>query len=144
MMDRATHRALVEAGYAPLNRYVQKYSASAVEFHLPTLPPSKNTLRQRTQTGIARKDTYKSWINSAGKELMAQRVRGIKGPYKLSIQAVRPDKRRRDLGNLLEAIEDFLTTMHVIEDDSLSEMISMRWVTTGTGVTVRVETASVE
>lgn len=117
---------------------------TAIEFHLPTLPPSKNDLRDRTDTGIARSKKYKSWVKNAGKEMMVQRVRGIKGPYKLTIQAVRPDKRRRDLGNILEATEDLLTTMHVIEDDSLSELITMRWVTIGEGVTIRVEPAGVE
>jgi Holliday junction resolvase RusA-like endonuclease len=115
-----------------------------IEFHLPTLPPSKNALRQRTKTGIARTDDYKSWIKNAGKEMQVQRVRGVKGPYKLTIQAVRPNRKRRDLGNLLEATEDLLTTMHVIEDDSLSEMIVMRWLTVGSGVTIRVEAAGVE
>jgi len=114
-----------------------------IEFHLPTLPPSKNDLRRRTFDGIARTDKYKSWIKNAGKEMMVQRVRGIQGPYKLTIQAVRPNKKKRDLGNLLEATEDLLTTMHVIEDDSLSEMIVMRWLTVGSGVTIRVERAGV-
>lgn len=115
-----------------------------IEFHLPTLPPSKNDLRQRTKTGIARTKKYESWIKNAGKEMMVQRVRGVKGPYKLTIQAVRPNRKRRDLGNLLEATEDLLTTMHVIDDDSFSELIVMRWVTTGEGVTIRVEAAGVE
>lgn len=117
---------------------------TAVEFHLPTLPPSKNALRKRTRNGIAREDSYEKWIVNAGKELQVQNIkrsRGIKGPYKLTINAVRPDNRKRDLGNILEATEDFLTTHGLIEDDSLSEMISLRWVTTGEGVTVRVETA---
>lgn len=115
-----------------------------IKFHLPTLPPSKNDLRQRTHTGIARTDNYSSWIKNAGKEMMVQRVRSVKGPYKLTIQAVRPDNKKRDLGNLLEATEDLLTTMHIIDDDSKSEMIIMRWVTVGAGVTIRVESAGVE
>lgn len=117
---------------------------TAVEFHLPTLPPSKNDLHVRTWSGIAQSKEYKSWRKNAGKEIMVQRVRGVKGRYKLTIQAVRPDKRKRDLGNILEATEDLLTMMRIVEDDSMSEMICMRWVTTGVGVNVRVETAGVE
>ncbi len=112
-----------------------------IEFHLPTLPPSKNDLRQRTWTGISRTKEYKAWRKNAGKEIMIQRIRGVKGPYKLTIQAVRPDKRHRDLGNLLEATEDLLTMMRIVEDDSLSEDIHLKWIKVGTGVVIRVEAA---
>lgn len=119
-----------------------------IELHFQTLPPSKNDLHQRTSAGIARSKRYASWLKNAGKEIMAQRARGQKcvhGPYKLTILALRPnDKRRHDLGNLLEATEDLLTHVHVIDDDSLSEMISLRWVTNGSAYTVRVEPAGVE
>jgi len=116
-----------------------------IELHLP-LPPSKNALRKRTKTGIARSQRYEDWLFDAGFMALAQR-RGqgeIPGHYKLSIDAVRPDNRKRQLGNLLEATEDLLTSVGIIKVDSLSEMISMRWVTTGEGVTVRIEPAGVE
>jgi Holliday junction resolvase RusA-like endonuclease len=118
-----------------------------IELHLP-YPPSKNQLRKRTRTGVARTDHYRDWLENAGKEIMVQRARkprGVKGRYKLSIQAVRPAiVRKRDLGNLLEATEDLLTAMQVVEDDSLSEMITLRWVTTGSPFVVRVEPAGLE
>lgn len=118
---------------------------TAIEFHLPTLPPSKNDLRKRTHNGIARKDTYKSWLKNTGKEFMVQRVQNkVKGPYKLTVQAVRPDERRRDLANLLESLSDALHIYHVTDDDAYAEFISLRWVTVGQGVTVRVETAGAE
>jgi len=116
-----------------------------IELHLP-LPPSKNALRKRTKTGIARSQRYEDWLFDAGFMALAQR-RGqgeIPGRYKLSIDAVRPDDKRRDLGNLLEATEDLLTSVRIIQDDSLSEMISMRWVTQGEGITVRIEKAGVK
>ena len=116
-----------------------------IELRLP-LPPSKNALRQRTKTGIARTGRYEDWLFDAG-FLAIQQRRGqgkIPGRYKLSIEAVRPDDRKRDLGNLLEATEDLLTAVGIIPDDSFSEMISMRWVTGGEGITVRIENAGVE
>jgi len=46
----------------------------------------------------------------------------------MTIRAVRPDKRRRDLANLEKAISDLLVDHKVIEDDSLIESLSMEWV----------------
>lgn len=112
----------------------------AVEFHLPTLPPSKNELRQRTFDGISRTKKYKSWRVNAGKEIMIQRVRHIKGPYRLRIFACRAERGQRDLGNILEATEDLLQWMRVIENDRKSEEIILRWETAvPNGVSIRVE-----
>ena len=41
--------------------------------------------------------------------------------------ARRPDKRRRDLGNLEKVVSDFLQDMKIIEDDSLAESILLEW-----------------
>lgn len=114
-----------------------------IELHLP-YPPSKNDLRNYGRGRVYKTDRYAEWLSVAGKMIMAQRCGGVPGRYKLTIQAMRPDRRKRDLGNLLEATEDLLKSVGVIEDDSLSEMISLRWVTTGGPFTVRVEPAGVE
>ncbi len=115
-----------------------------IEFHLPTLPPSKNALRVRTRRGIARSKTYEAWLAEFGWEMKIQRIRKVEGPYKLTLQAVRPDKRRRDLANLLESVSDALHTHKITDDDSQAEMVVMRWVTVGAGVSIRVEPAGVE
>lgn len=114
-----------------------------VELTLP-YPPSANRLWVRARQGMRRSDHYTAWLKEAGWLALAQRPGKITGPYKLAINAVRPDKRRRDLGNLLKATEDLLVSIGLIEDDSKSEMIVMRWVTTGEGVTIRIEPAGVE
>ena len=75
---------------------------------------------------------------------MAQRPGGIKGPYALSILAKRPDKRRRDIDNLIKPISDLLMTVGVIEDDSDCDLVSARWVTIGDGVRVLITPAGVE
>src|ERR1035441_3525931 len=114
-----------------------------VELQLP-YPPTANKLWTRTRQGMRRTDSYNNWLQCAGWAVIQQRPKKIRGHYKISITAVRPDKRRRDLGNLLKATEDLLTAQGVIEDDSLSEQINMRWVTTGDGILVRIEAAGVE
>ena len=109
-----------------------------VELDLP-YPPSANRL-WRTSRGRTHKSTeYSNWLIEAGMRVNVQRPGMILGPYKISIQAVRPDKRRRDLGNLEKPISDLLQTAGVIEDDSKAEKISLEWVDVGSPIRVRIE-----
>jgi crossover junction endodeoxyribonuclease RusA len=55
----------------------------------------------------------------------------IRGPYVLSIKANRPDRRKRDIGNLEKIVSDTLTKAGVIEDDSLCEAIISTWACSG-------------
>lgn len=114
-----------------------------IEFNLP-LPPSANRLWRSNRGRVHRSPEYLAWLEAAGWLLLSQKPGGVSGNYKISINAVRPDKRRRDLGNLEKPISDLLVKHGVVDDDSLCEMICARWVTTGEGVTVRVEKAGVE
>ena len=114
-----------------------------IELHL-SYPPSANRLWRRGKNNIYASKEYTTWKREAGWQVIAQKPGGIAGPYRLSLNAVRPDKRKRDLGNLLKAVEDLLVSAGVIEDDSKAEMISMRWVTSGEGITVRIEPAGME
>ena len=75
-----------------------------------------------------RTDKYDAWAKEAGMMLMIQRYKPTVGTYELTIEAVRPDKVRRDLGNLEKAISDLLVTHGVVVDDSYCERITMSWV----------------
>jgi crossover junction endodeoxyribonuclease RusA len=46
---------------------------------------------------------------------------------RVEIQAFRPDRRRRDLDNLLKAILDSLTHAGVMQDDALIEDLRIYW-----------------
>ncbi len=97
-------------------------------FLLP-FPPSVNALYSNVpRVGRVKTPAYKSWIKEAGLRLNLQRPHKVSGAVKLSIRAVPPDRRRRDLGNLEKAISDFLVDMGVIDDDSLIECQSSCWV----------------
>jgi len=114
------------------------------EIYLP-FPPSQNHIWKKTPTGMRISKGYEDWQIIAGLALNKQRPKKITGAYKLTIQASRPDKRRRDLDNIaFKAINDLLVKHGVVEDDSLCEMLSARWVTDGEGVCVRVEPAAIE
>lgn len=122
--------------------------SKVTELHLP-LPPSANRLWRAGRGNIYTSPRYKNWLRDAGWLAIAQHKEQpkpprINGPYALSVQAVRPDKRRRDLDNLIKPINDLLKTIDVVEDDSHMEMLSMRWVTDGEGVYVRVSPAAME
>ena len=114
-----------------------------VELLLP-YPPSANHLWTRTRKGMRKSTKYVTWLLEAGWRAKAQRPGSVKGPYKLSIQVTRPDKRRRDIDNTIKPISDLLASVGIIRDDCDCEMVSARWVTTGEGVTVRIEPAGIE
>ena len=107
-------------------------------------PPSANHIWRTAGKRVYRSKRYMEWLEEAAGMAIGQRQGGIKGPYKISIDAVRPDKRVRDLGNLEKPISDLLVQIGTIEDDKLAEMICIRWVTNGEGVTVRIEKAGIE
>lgn len=122
-----------------------------IDFTVP-LPPSANRLWRRSGRHIHKSSEYQAWLSDAG-FLVRLRINDVAtgsppqcqhGPYKLTLNATRPDKRRRDLDNLIKPIGDLITSIGLVEDDSKCEMISARWVTTGEGVYVRVEPAGIE
>ena len=66
------------------------------------------------------------------------RGKTILEPYKLTLEVVRPDKRKRDLDNLLKAVSDCLVSVGII-DDSQCEHIEARWVKNEHQCTVTIE-----
>ena len=67
----------------------------------------------------------------------------ISVPYKLTITAKRPNKRR-DLDNIIKPLNDLLAKLGAVKNDNLCEMVMARWVTTGDGVAMLLEKAGVE
>lgn len=61
-------------------------------------------------------------------QLKGKRVPGFVG---IKIQCVKPDRRRRDISNLIKAAEDLLVSMRVIDDDSLVQRLEISWVPVG-------------
>lgn len=94
-------------------------------------PPTTNNLFINAGKSRIRSPGYRAWLALAGGEIMAQRprmaTRKIDGPYTFSMIAERPDKRRRDLGNLLKPVEDLLVSHGLLSDDSACQRIELRW-----------------
>ena len=80
-------------------------------------PPSLNGLFNNTRRGRAKTKAYEKWINAAGMGLMIQRPHKHEGAVSISIVANPPDRRKRDLDNLLKPVLDLLVRHQVIKDD---------------------------
>jgi crossover junction endodeoxyribonuclease RusA len=114
-----------------------------IEMHLP-YPPSANTMWERAYKGMRLSKRYEKWLFDAGFLALGQHQPKHRGKYKLAIQAVRPDRKKRDLDNIIKPISDLLVSIGAIQDDSLCEMVTARWVTQGEGIYVRIEPVGVE
>jgi len=111
-------------------------------FTIP-LPPSVNSLyRNVPGKGRVKTQRYHTWLNAAGWAIKEAKPEAVRGDYIMTLICQRPDRRRRDLGNLLKAIEDVLTAHGIIEDDSLAAEIHMRWAGQGHECAVRLEGSS--
>ena len=104
-------------------------------------PVSVNRIWRGSGKRVYRSPEYEAWIAQAGLQWMIQRPsqpKTIKGSYTLRIVPNRPDKRRRDLGNLEKVVSDFLQSAGIVEDDCLAERILLEWGPAGDGVLVEV------
>lgn len=98
-----------------------------INISLP-IPPSANALfRNVPGKGRVRTERYRTWAAAAGWEIKEQRPGAIAGHYVLTLTCQRPDKRRRDIGNLVKSVEDLLVTHGLVTDDSLCAEIHVRW-----------------
>ena len=103
-------------------------------------PPSVNGLWRTTSTGgMYRSPKYTAWRKTAIMQAKIQaRGKQILEPYKLTLEVVRPDKRKRDLDNTLKAVSDCLVSVGII-DDSQCEHIEAKWVQSENPCTVTIE-----
>lgn len=92
-------------------------------------PPTTNTLFTNMRGGKTRikTDRYRTWLRAAGNEILAQKREQISGSVSFTLTAAKPDKRKRDLDNLLKAPLDLIVQMGLIEDDSEVVKISAQW-----------------
>jgi crossover junction endodeoxyribonuclease RusA len=111
----------------------------AVEFDLPW-PPSVNNYYRHVGPRVL--------ISRAGRKYRMMVVSRLTGSHKLvgrlslSLECYPPDRRRRDLDNLLKACQDALVHAGVMEDDSQIRRLQMEMLEPIEGglVHVRLET----
>lgn len=91
-------------------------------------PPSANSLWRAVGGRNIKSEPYRSWLRTAGWLVQGQRPDKVSGPYRMRLEAQRPDKRRRDLGNLEKPVSDLLVACGVIRDDCDAQRIVLEWV----------------
>ena len=98
-----------------------------IKLELP-LAPSTNRLWKVGKGGrMYRSPEYMAWLEEAGWMVKAQTKAQILGRYIIHISATKPDKRRRDLDNLLKSTSDLLVKTKVVDDDSDCQAIAAEW-----------------
>jgi len=112
-------------------------------YELP-YPPSVNGLFFNASKGRETTPSYKAWRRAAGEMILAQGRKHIHGKVSLAIAVTRPDRRKRDISNLIKAVEDLLVEMAVIDDDSLVQRLSIKWVDSGPECAVIIQQAEQE
>lgn len=109
--------------------YSRRYTT---DFWWIKLPPSVNNLYINAGKKRVRSKKYKDWFNSVNPinfEYINPAQFPIKGKVKVDYFLERPnDKRKRDIANYEKALSDNLVKHGIIEDDSLIQEISIKWV----------------
>ena len=82
---------------------------------------------------------YVAWIVQCEQIIQKSKPIPILGHYRLVINVKRPDKRRRDIDNLIKAVSDILEGAGLIEGDHLCQEVTARWVTFGPAMEVILE-----
>jgi crossover junction endodeoxyribonuclease RusA len=99
---------------------------TGLSLHLPW-PPSINHYWRRVgaKTLISREG--RRFREEVVAKISQRKVRAISGPVRVHILACRPDKRRRDIDNILKSLLDALGHAGVYEDDSQIWKLSVEW-----------------
>lgn len=98
-----------------------------IEITLPW-PPSVNTYWRMFQNRMIISEAGRKYRVAVTEQVLIQRAaKHLTGKVKVVIEAWRPDKRKRDLDNLLKAVLDGLKHAGVYEDDSLIVDLRIYW-----------------
>lgn len=90
-------------------------------------PPSANRLWRAVNGRQIKSAEYRRWLEAAALSILVQRPARISGAYHLKVVATRPDKRRRDIDNLLKPISDALAAAEVIANDCEAQSVFAGW-----------------
>jgi crossover junction endodeoxyribonuclease RusA len=121
----ARERHGISSGWS--SRYSQTEKSLTFE-HLLPYPPSVNTYWRHPSKGPL---AGRHLISEKGREYRSQvmaaigQVEPMKGRLSIGIIAYAPDKRRRDLDNILKSLLDAITAAGVVEDDSQFDVIKI-------------------
>ena len=90
-------------------------------------PPSVNHYWRHVGNRTLISRTGRAYRQQVLHDVQQLGLRVITGPIKLEVIATRPDRRRRDLDNLLKSLLDALDHAEVYEDDSQIQDLRITW-----------------
>lgn len=103
------------------------------------VPPSTNSLfRNARGVGRVKTEPYKVWINAAGWDVAAAKVKPIHQPVSVTM-LVRRKNKRSDLDNMAKGPLDLLVKHGVILDDSQVMSLTLQWSDAVEGVRIFLE-----
>ena len=103
-------------------------------------PPSVNRIWRVGKNKRVYKDpAYTKWIEVCQYMIFAKKTVPVLGNYRLLIEAKKPDKRKRDIDNIIKAISDVLETCGIVENDCYCQEVTARWVKNGPELLIFVE-----
>ncbi|GJE45464.1 RusA family crossover junction endodeoxyribonuclease [Methylobacterium soli] len=102
-------------------------------------PPSANRMWRHVGKKVLRSAEYERWRAACTSIIQAEtRGRGFDGPYAMALAIGRPDRRRRDIDNLIKPVGDALVLAGAVADDSDCQHIEAGWASDVVGVRVRL------
>lgn len=101
---------------------------NAIVITSPHIPPSLNNIYVNVPgKGRVKSSRYRTWKTAAGWDVKLARIVQIGGPVHLSIIVEKPRGVRSDISNRIKPLEDLLTDMDVLVDDSQVMKVSAEW-----------------
>lgn len=102
-------------------------------------PPSANRMWRHVGKKVLRSAEYERWRKECQTIIRAEtRGQCVAGPYAMTLQVGRPDRRRRDIDNLLKPVSDVMVLAGAVEDDCNCQQIEAAWKSSVTGVHVTI------
>lgn len=105
-----------------------------------TYPPTANNMFSVVRGRKIKSREYRAWEELNLGLMSAERFQTIRVPSVFRMRATPPNRQRRDLSNIVKAVEDLCQKAGAISDDCLFHKLDVQWVFgPGAGVTVTIE-----